>query len=56
MKRPHLVAALCFAIAVIFYIAGLSKDYLVGFLVLGLGFEVAAWANVFKASREKKAE
>lgn len=56
MKRPHLVAALCFAIAGVFYFAGLSKDYLVGFLVLGLGFEVAAWANVIKASREKRAD
>lgn len=55
MKRPHLAAALCFAIAGIFYIAGLSNDYLVGFLVLGLGFEVAAWVNVIKASREKRA-
>lgn len=56
MKRPHLVAALCFAIAGIFYLAGLSNDYLVGFLVLGLGFEVAAWANVGKAIREKRAD
>lgn len=55
MKRPHLAAALCFAIAGIFYIAGLSNDYLVGFLLLGLGFEVAAWVNVIKASREKRA-
>ncbi len=56
MKRPHLIAALCFAIAGLFYLAGLSNDYLVGFLVLGLGFEVAAWANLIKASREKRAD
>ncbi|MBZ2208754.1 hypothetical protein [Massilia soli] len=55
MKRPHLIAALCFAIAGLFYIAGLSKDYLVGFLLLGVGFEVAAWANVIKALRDKRA-
>lgn len=48
MKRPHLAAALCFATAGIFYFAGLSNDYLAGFLVLGLGFEVAGWANVIK--------
>jgi ABC-type uncharacterized transport system permease subunit len=56
MKRPHLIAALCFAIAGLFYLAGLSNDYLVGFLVLGVGFEVAAWANMAKASREKRAD
>ena len=56
MKRPHLIAALCFAIAGLFYIAGLSQDYLVGFIILGLGFEVAAWANVIKASRQKGAD
>ena len=56
MKRPHLIAALCFAIAGVFYLAGLSQDYLVGFIVLGLGFEVAAWANVIKASRGKRAD
>ena len=55
MKRPHLIAALCFGIAGLFYLAGLSNDYLVGFMVLGLGFEVAAWANMSKASREKRA-
>lgn len=55
MKRPHLIAALCFAIAGLFYIAGLSNDYLAGFLLLGVGFEVAAWANVIKASRDKRA-
>jgi len=56
MKRPHLIAALCFAIAGLFYLAGLSNDYLVGFIVLGVGFEVAAWTNVIKASREKRAD
>ena len=56
MKRPHLIAALCFAIAGLFYIAGLSQDYLVGFIVLGMGFEVAAWAKLIKASREKRVD
>lgn len=56
MKRPHLIAALCFAIAGLFYIAGLSRDHLVGFILLGIGFEVAAWVNVVKASRGKRSD
>jgi hypothetical protein len=54
MKRPHLIAALCFAIAAIFYFAGLSKDYLVGFIVLGVFFEVVGWTKIIKAAREKR--
>ncbi|HEY0488038.1 MAG TPA: hypothetical protein VGD30_00855 [Telluria sp.] len=55
MKRPHLVAAVCFAIATFLYFAGLSTDYFVGFFLLAGFFEVVAWKNVFRASREKRA-
>ena len=55
MKRPHLVAALCFALAALLYIVGLSKDYSVGFVLLGGFFEVVAWKAFIKAWREKRA-
>jgi hypothetical protein len=54
MNRPHLIAALCFAVAAVFYIAGLSKDYSAGFVLVGAFFEITAWANVIRARREKK--
>lgn len=54
MKRPHLVAAVCFAIAIFLYLAGMSTDYFVGFFLLAGFFEVVAWKNVIQALREKR--
>jgi cell division protein FtsW (lipid II flippase) len=55
MKRPHLIAALCFAIATFLYLAGMSTDYFAGFFLLAGFFEVVAWKNVIRAYREKRA-
>lgn len=54
MKRPHLVAAVCFVIATFLYFAGMSTDYFVGFFLLAGFFEIVAWKNVIQASREKR--
>ena len=40
MKRPHLMAAVSFAVALAFYMLGLATDYLAGFFALGVFFEV----------------
>ena len=55
MNRPHLMAAVCFGVALLFYFFGLSKDYSTGFIVLGMFFEVVAWKNVLAARRQKAA-
>jgi hypothetical protein len=55
MKRPHLMAAVCFAVAALLYFVGLSTDYFVGFFLLGGFFEVLAWKNFIKAWRDKRA-
>ncbi|NML62641.1 hypothetical protein HHL21_16465 [Massilia sp. RP-1-19] len=55
MKRPHLTAAVCFAIAAFLYVVGMSRDFFAGFILLALFVEVIAWKNVIKAAREKRA-
>lgn len=55
MNRPHLAAALCFAVALAFYAAGLASDYTAGFFVLGMVFEVIAWKHAISAWRERRA-
>lgn len=54
MNRPHLVAAICFAIALAFYYAGLRFDFFAGFFLLGGFFEIVAWKNAITAWREKR--
>lgn len=55
MNRPHLVAALCFAVALGFYSVGLAVDYFAGFFVLGMVFEIIAWKHAITAWRERRA-
>ena len=53
MKRPHLMAAVSFAVALAFYMLGLATDYLAGFFALGVFFEVVAWKQLIDARRAR---
>ncbi|RJG27225.1 hypothetical protein [Massilia cavernae] len=53
MNRPHLMAAVSFAVALVLYLLGLATDYLAGFFLLGMFFEVVAWKNVIDARRAR---
>lgn len=53
MKRPHLMAAVSFAVALVLYMLGLATDYLAGFFVLGMFFEIVAWKQLIDARRAK---
>jgi uncharacterized integral membrane protein len=53
MKKTHVAALVCFALALLLYIFGSSNPGAGGFVFLGFIFELMAWKNVSDSSKEK---
>jgi hypothetical protein len=53
MKRIHIAALACFAIAILFYCVGINSQMAAGFMIIGGVFELAGWKNIFKAFSQK---
>ena len=54
MKKTHVAALVCFALALLLYIFGSSHPGAGGFVFLGFIFELMAWNKVSDSTKEKK--
>jgi hypothetical protein len=54
MKKTHVAALVCFALALLLYIFGSSHPGAGGFVFLGFIFELMAWKKVSDSSKEEK--
>jgi Na+/phosphate symporter len=55
MKKPHIAALACFALALLFYVFGASHPGAGGFAFLGFIFELMAWKKVSDATNQPAA-
>jgi hypothetical protein len=52
MKKSHIAALICFALAVLLYAVGSSHQGAVGFLFLGFIFELMGWKKICGSSKD----
>ena len=53
MKKTHIIAIVCFAIAMGFYSAAGSEVLGGGFVIVGLIFEMIAWIKTFESTDQE---
>lgn len=54
MKKTHIAAIACFAMALLFYLVAASSAAGGGFAFLGFAFEIMAWIKVFGSKESDK--